>query len=434
MSRRAKERGFHERVVEAEDDAGWRTVSGHTGQRETGWARHRSGLIESDEAYRYNPMAFRIVELTVDFVLGRGLSLRSEDATVQAWLDGWWNADGNRWATRQFDLLRELCLTGELFVTLHPGGEWPLVRAVSSLTIDDVETSAEDLEDELRWHQGATLGVVDGVKTVGGVGGRWWGRDGLGAVMRHYAVNRLVGTVRGQGDLVVLLPWLRRYRDWLTDRVRLNKYRQAFLFDVTLKGADRRAIVARQTELAEPPPPGSIVVHNEGEIWAAVQPGIDAPDAEGDGLALRLMIAAGGGVPLHYLGEAQAANLATATAMESPTVKRLERRQLYFGAVVVDVARECAAMAGVDGGSIRVEFETLRSDDLAQIAEAGARMAAAAKLAVDGGWITRMEARELVARFTAQPAEGGAILVDVAALPEIPKVASAGTLPGVESR
>ena len=68
------------------------------------------------------------------------------------------------------------------------------------------------------------------------------------------------------------LPWLRRYKDWLIDRVRINKYKSAFLWDVQVTGGDRKMIEAKMMEYARPPEPGSVLVHNESEIWKAVQP------------------------------------------------------------------------------------------------------------------------------------------------------------------
>ena len=43
--------------------------------------------------------------------------------------------------------------------------------------------------------------------------------------MLHYAVNRPIGAVRGEGDLTPILPWAKRYSEWLKDRVRLNRQR-----------------------------------------------------------------------------------------------------------------------------------------------------------------------------------------------------------------
>ena len=376
-------------VEEAETDLGWHTL-GPGSQRETSLAEQQEALASSDDAYRHNPLAFRVVELGVDFVLGRGIALRSADPAAEEWLRAWWDHPLNNLSLRQFDLCRELSLSGEAFVTLHtsPLDGLTYLRLVPARLIDRIETNPEDVEDEWRYHQA-------GVE----LGGRWWTRE----EMRHYAVNRLAGTVRGQGDLVTLLPWLRRYKDWLTDRVRLNKHRQAFLFDVTLEGADRRTLIARQTELVVPPEPGSVLVHNEKESWRAVRPEVGAADSAADGLALRLMIAAGSGFPLHFLGEAEEANLATAKEMAAPTFRRLEQRQRYFGWMLVDLARECLRRSGrfdgVDGLEIRAEFEPLSVEDGERAARAAASAAGALKVAREMGWLDDAEARALFGRF-----------------------------------
>jgi hypothetical protein len=49
------------------------------------------------------------------------------------------------------------------------------------------------------------------------------------------------------------------------------------------------------------------------------------------------MIDAGSGFPAHYRGEAGDANLATATAMQAPTERRLQRRQKYFVYILKDI-------------------------------------------------------------------------------------------------
>ena len=51
-------------------------------------------------------------------------------------------------------------------------------------------------------------------------------------VMLHFAVNRLAGMKWGEPDIAPLLPWLARYASWLEDRVRLNRFRNAFLYIV----------------------------------------------------------------------------------------------------------------------------------------------------------------------------------------------------------
>ena len=220
--------------------------------------------------------------------------------------------------------------------------------------------------------------------------------------MRHYAINRVTGAVRGQGELVAVLPWLSRYKDWLTDRVLINRYKGAFLWDVTLEGADRAAILARRAELAEAPKPGSILLHNERETWQAIQPAIGSSDVERDGHALRLMIAAGAGVPLHFLAEGQDTNVATAREMARPTLRHYGRRQLVVGEMFEDIANEALRRSGRFGEGpwgVRAVFEDLSRRDTEESARATKAGAEGLAVAVERGWITNDEARELFNRF-----------------------------------
>ena len=101
----------------------------------------------------------------------------------------------------------------------------------------------------------------------------------------HFRVNHVSNSLRGRSDLAPLVPWLRRYRDWLTDRVRQNKYEGTFYWDVLMPGADKKALDAARAEYAVAPEPGSILFHNDGEAWTAIQPQIGAGDARDDGRA-----------------------------------------------------------------------------------------------------------------------------------------------------
>lgn len=371
----------------ASEDRGWRPVGAPPSQ-DLPWHARIEELRDAVEAYHVNPLAYRIIELTTDYVLGGGVRLWSPDPAVDAWLGAWWRHPQNRLDLRSYDLCTELSLSGELFVTFHlnPVDRMAYVRAIPAAAIDRIETSPDDLEDEWRYHQ-----------VGGGEGGRWWSAQ----EMAHYAVNRLVGATRGQSDLAPVLPWLRRYKDWLTDRVRLNRGKSAFLWWVRLKGAGPKELAAKRGQYATAPQPGSIVVTNDAEEWTAITPHIDAQSAAPDGRALRLMIAAGAGLPLHFLAEGETANRATAQEMGGPTLRRLERRQRYFGWVLRDMARRALALsARLDSlAPIEVAFEALSSDDSVQLARGAADLAQALATATAAGWLDSAAARELFLRF-----------------------------------
>ena len=403
IRRRVQEAGL------AEEDRLWRSISATVGTRDLNYRELVDQINDSVEAYRVNPLAFRLVELTTDFVLGRGMSVKSADADVQGFVDRFWRHAMNRMGTRQFDMCTELSISGDLFVVFHtnPYDGMSYVRMLPAVSVDRIETNPNDLEDERRFHRvGMVPAVVEGIdwskKIEGGLDGRWWDADDC----RHFAINRLVGAVRGQGDLVPMLPWLRRYKDWLTDRVRINKFKGAFLWDVELRSADRGAIVRRQGELASPPSPGSVIVHNEKEIWKAVQPNIDAQAVEPDGRAMRLMVAAGAGVPLHFLAEGESATRATAREMGGPTLRHYERRQLYFGYVLCEVVREAIERSGQFKDRevvLEAVYEDLSTEDNLRVAQSAKSIADALGVAVDKQWITPNEAKTVFQRFCSEP-------------------------------
>lgn len=340
---------IRERVSEAtceQDERWWRSLNVRQGVKDVTYADFLDQQRDALEAYRANPLAFRIVELMTDYVLGRGVAVAARSADADAFVQRFWRHPLNQMDARLQPLCTELSLAGEVFVTFHtnPHDGMTFVRAVPASLIDEIETNADDVEDELRFHE---IGSGEAPSRGTLAAGRWWPRE----QMRHYAINRVVGAKRGQGDLTPILPWLRRYKDWLTDRVIINKYKGAYLWDVTLQGATAATVRAKRADLCTPPAPGSIIVHNEAEVWKAIQPQINAEAVEADGKALRLIIAAGAGVPLHFLAEGESATRSTAAEMGEPTRRHYEKRQQYVIWMLQDIIGEALRRA-VDAGAL----------------------------------------------------------------------------------
>ena len=257
--------------------------------------------------------------------------------------------------------------------------------------------------------------------------------------MLHYAINRPVGCTRGEGDLAPILPWLRRYREWLEDRVRVNRYRNAFLWKVTVQGASESELRRRRSELMRPPPPGSVIVTNEGERWETVNPQVQAQEAESDGKALRLIVAAGAGVPLHFLAEGESATRATAAEMGDPTFRHYRQRQMFFCHVLEDVALVALRRAALIGKGplvgvpvereprIVAEAGDITRDDNLRLAQAAREITGAlAVMASTAGWTTRRRgvgrivsrARRRGGGFNAEDAEGEGVTTEAQRLRE----------------
>ena len=237
---------------------------------------------------------------------------------------------------RVYSLCTELALYGELFVHFfvnqYDGSV--IIRQIDPSLIDQVETDPEDVEKPLRYHRrpiGQIMSETSGDPPPIGIEnmevdnqGTWFD---AGTEVLHVAINKVSNAKRGKSDLATLLPWLRRYKDWLTDRVRINKYKGAFLWDVTLTSADDKVIKRKKMEYGYPPEPGSVLIHNEQEQWKAVQPQINAMDAKEDGRAIKMMVAVGATLPEHFLSDGDQGNRATAAEMSLPTLLKFKRRQ-----------------------------------------------------------------------------------------------------------
>ncbi len=410
-------------AVKVVDDKWWRQVGGAAGPQDKKWWELRDDFEDALEAWRTNPLAFRIVALTTDYVVGSGIQVSSPVGYVDKFVSTFWSHRQNKMPMRIYSWCDELTRAGELFVVLftNPADGMSYVRTIPAVKIDRIETDRDDLERELRYHE---------LRNDDPIRGKWWsgwerGKDDLESpVMLHYAVNRGVGCVRGQGDLVPILPWLRRYREWLEDRVRVNRYKNAFLWHVKLEGAGPGDIESKQAQYAKPPSAGSVIVTDETEAWAPVQPKIEAEDVKDDGKALRLMIAAGAGIPLHYLAEGETATRSTAREMAGPTVRHYEHRQMFFCDLLVDVIEKAAYRARVAArhgmehrprGGLQLSYAVsdLREEDNLQVAQAAREIVEYLGAMKDRGWITDRKAMELAYKFAGQVIDVEALLQEL---------------------
>jgi hypothetical protein len=366
-------------------------------------------------AWRSNPLARRIVELTSQYVVGGGISLSSREGGAHAFLQQWWAHPLNQSPVRAVEWCDELTRSGELFFLISTdAGGMSYLRAVPSGEIVGIEHAANDLQQETAFIQKAPGGVGEEV--------RWAaaqplndepGADGcFPTVMAHYAINRPVGALRGESDLAPLLRWLSRYAAWLEDRARLNHFRTAFLYVVKARYAGEAERLSRQNSLnAAPLSPGSILVTDESETWEVLNPELESGDAATDGLALKKMIAAGAGLPLHFLAEPESETRTTAEAAGGPTFRRFEQRQQFFLWMLGDLARIALRRRARLNGGLRADAEVevrgadLSARDNAALALASSTVISAFAQLYERGLIDAEELLRLAYRFCGETAD-----------------------------
>jgi len=329
--------------VRVDDSAGWTALN--AGPIDRPWADQQQDLDNALEAWRRNFFARRIVTLTRSYVVGNGIVLSSADPTIDAFIKSFWTHQKNHMVTRLGPMCDELTRAGELFPTLHtnPADGMSYIRFVPATFISKITTADNDYETEIEYHELTTLTqpIV------------WMGINHLKAfhptpvlrelkpLMLHYAVNRPIGATRGESDMTPVLPWIKRYSEWLKDRVRLNRQRtRQGMLDIEI--ADDSLVEDKRQQLrTRNPVEAGIYVHGKGEKTEAKRLNIEADEAEKDGFALRLAVATGSNLGLHYLGEGENVNFATAREMGEPTSRFYAERQgelIYFLSNLVTVA------------------------------------------------------------------------------------------------
>ena len=87
------------------------------------------------------------------------------------------------------------------------------------------------------------------------------------------------------------------------------------------------------------PNPGSILVCDESETWEILSPKLESHEAGEDGLSLKKMIAAGAGIPMHFLAEPEGSTRTTAEASGGPTFRHFEQRQEYLLWMITDILK-----------------------------------------------------------------------------------------------
>jgi hypothetical protein len=364
-------------------------------------------LRDAMQAWRDNPLARRIIELTSEYVIGGGIQVSCEHEATHAFIQAFWNHPLNQLPARMVEWCDELGRSGELFLLVTTGADgMSYVRAIPAIHIVQVLTAKNDLQQE----SGYVETLADALEP------RTWPsytqvREAgkLDGFVLHYAVNRLAGTVRGESDLAPVLRWIRRYSGWLEDRARLNRYRNTFLFVVRAKFASESERQARQVALsAAPPSPGSILVVDESETWEVLNPQLESRDANEDGLALKKMIASGAGLPLHFLAEPEGSTRTTAESAGGPTYRRFEQRQEYFVWLLQDLLRVVLERrALVDhrvraGAKLRVTGADLSARDNASQALAASTVIAAFRELRERGLIDDAELLRMAYKFAGE--------------------------------
>lgn len=353
------------------------------------------------EAWTHNPIAKRIVKVITQFVLGKGVKatvITAEKSTGKQETDPKTNEQyeyvidlqesaqdilDDHWAynnlnIRAKQILRDLIIFGEQFVRYFDVGAGLKVRGLDPSTIWELVTDPDDAETIFYAHQQYPTKYqwyVDlPIPTI-----KYIIRQVPAALFYHMKINTVAGEVRGRSELFAILGWLKRLKEFASDRVIRNKMGNLFVLDVSVEGG-AEAVTLAQAQFSQPPTPGSFFIHNKAAELAGVKAEIGSGDVTSDWDMLLTIMGAGSGVSLEYLGlSAKGGGKASALVGTEPDIKTFEDYQELMEAFLLQDAARCFKRAVElrklpEGVKIKVEItypalaEENRSEKLKDIA------------------------------------------------------------------
>ncbi len=99
-------------------DDHWQTISGRKHDRS--WSEIQELYTDALTAWRKNPMAWRVIATTCNYVVGTGIKFTSEEKVMDDFIHEFWNHRKNKMDLRLVPMVEELSRSGDLFVLLIP--------------------------------------------------------------------------------------------------------------------------------------------------------------------------------------------------------------------------------------------------------------------------------------------------------------------------
>lgn len=414
-------------TVDADDDQ-WRRLDGGIG-RELEPISHRRMQERAVYLWQANPIANRLIELPLAFLLADGVKLESETddedikQIVQDVLDRFWTHPTNCMPLKLPKFVRELALFGcqcwPTFVNPMNG-----VVRLGYLDPGRIETVVMDPDNACqpigivtrrnsKGEQKRFRVIVNGPEadlfTARTIAIRETFADGDAF---YFCVNALAQDAYGRSDLLHLIDWCDTYETGLLGENDRQAYLRAFLWDVTLAGATPEDVAKRAREIS-PPSPGSVRVHNDRETWQALSPDLKASDGAEGARLFRNHILGGLTLPEHWFGGGGDVNRSTGDSMSEPTFKVLSMRQALIGYMLEELGRYVIRQYEMANGGrepdlfdpvfkICAKWPEMIVRDTTKYAAALQQTVVAAQMAITAGVLSKGTALELIESIAAR--------------------------------
>ena len=355
----------------AREDLGWQNLAEENPFGDTlpvDAVRQQSRL-----AFANDPYAKRATLLTTAFAFGQGIDgpTAPEDDPGLEVLQEFWNDPHNQatmfGTNKQYQRSNELQVDGELVLLVFTGATPVQVRVVDVDLISERVPHPEDTGRALYYRVEYEVNEFDaeagGMRATEKTRRVYYpdilnrgGDDDLDPIrqqipeeelaedtyLMRIPLNILTDGQRGVPDSAASLRHLSRLVQITGDQATISRSTAALMNQMAVTG-DPAQVEAIANRLAPsttqegddpnhhvPPLPGANTVHNDAVKLETGRASTNAVDARTNARLMKMGAVAGFGFSLHYLGDPENANLATATSMELPVLRTMQVYQALW--------------------------------------------------------------------------------------------------------
>ncbi len=392
--------------------------------------------------YDTSGLVKRFVRDTSNFVLGEGVTFSvendDEQGSAQVWLETMWKV--NKLDLRLRKRIEFLCLLGEQCwpTWINPYNGQVLLGYIDPSNIARVEvvTGFPEIPQRVvtRGPAGGSEQYFDAIREDWDPASKSFGR--LQGELFFWSINNPPNGTRGRSDLLQSFDFINGLEESLFDEIDRIKLIKAFIWDVTLQGADEEG-VREFLKKNKTPKAASVRAHNERVTWQAVAPDLKMADSKTFLDFMKSYLAATQNRPDSWLGSGGKAYQTEAELMGEPTFKDLGAFQLFvkymleevlqFGLDQAVLRRALRERSGARL-TVHVNMPEMVAKNLKTIVESLLQLAQGLLLAQAQNWVSQDTATRIYANVAGQ------LGIEIDAAEEIAQAAKklVENLPGTE--
>lgn len=354
------------------EDMGWNSTSlavkrrKQTGRDLPNDVQGRS-IALSFAAYRMNPLAHRLIELQINFVLGHGVTLNSNNPEFMAWLLEYWTNSYNAWPKKAAARLRDYYIYGEWLHSpmydkargmTYLGDLQP--DAIVSIHPDTYSVSEPDIivlrTDSVQRKDREFKMIRRRITPVS------WNLTPPSGDLHHFAMGKTSDSMRGVGVLFPIIDMVDAYDDILFSRAEKIRAAGKIYWDLKMTGYTEdqiRDYLSKETNV--PPAPGTLYAHNENAELNILTPDMKADDLAVDTSNIKSFVVSSLGWPGTWFDDPGDAGRAVGAEMAEPSIKLIISLQTEFLQMLLEETNY-AALRAINDGTLAAN-ESYKGDD-----------------------------------------------------------------------